>query len=102
MRQKLEPELKLAKFRNNINTVEMVSNIAQRRPRLLKLRVKAAKRKHDYRFDVPIFGERTLEVMLDSGIQTAALEVSRVVMLDKVMLLEKAAKLKIELIGYSR
>ena len=40
--------------------------------------------------------------MLDSGIQTAALEVGRVVMLDKVMLLEKAAKLKIELIGYSR
>ena len=64
--------------------------------------VKAVKRKQDYRFDVPIFGERTLEVMLDSGIQTAALEVGRVVMLDKVMLLEKAAKLKIELIGYSR
>jgi DUF1009 family protein len=64
--------------------------------------VKTAKRKQDYRFDVPVFGERTLEVMLDSGIQTAALEVGRVIMLDKVMLLEKAAKLKIELIGYSR
>jgi DUF1009 family protein len=40
--------------------------------------------------------------MLDSGIQTAALEVGRVIMLNKVMLLEKATKLGIELIGYSR
>ena len=64
--------------------------------------VKTVKRKQDYRFDVPIFGVRTLEVMLESGIQTAALEVGRVIMLDKIKLLEKAAKLRIELIGYSR
>ena len=64
--------------------------------------VKTVKRKQDYRFDVPVFGERTLEVMLESGIQTAALEVGRVIMLDKIKLLEKAAKLGIELIGYSR
>jgi hypothetical protein len=63
--------------------------------------VKTAKRNQDYRFDVPVFGERTLEVMLESGIQTAALEVDHVIMLDKMMLLEKAAKLEIELIGYS-
>ena len=63
--------------------------------------VKTVKREQDYRFDVPVFGERTLEVMLDSGIQTAALEVDRVIMLNKVMLLEKATKLGIELIGYS-
>jgi DUF1009 family protein len=62
--------------------------------------VKTVKRKQDYRFDVPVFGERTLEVMHKSGIQTAALEVGRVIMLDKVLLLEKAAKLDIELIGY--
>ena len=64
--------------------------------------VKTVKRKQDYRFDVPVFGERTLEVMMESGIQTAALEVGRVIMLDKMRLLEKAAKLGIELIGYSR
>tara|TARA_B100000886_G_C20353390_1_gene461880 strand:+ start:175 stop:1023 length:849 start_codon:yes stop_codon:yes gene_type:complete len=64
--------------------------------------IKTVKRKQDYRFDVPVFGERTLEVMLESGIQTAALEVGRVIMLDKIKLLEKAAKLRIELIGYSR
>ena len=63
--------------------------------------VKTVKRKQNYRFDVPVFGERTLEVMLESGIQTAALEVDRVIMLDKIKLLKRAAKLKIELIGYS-
>ena len=63
--------------------------------------VKTVKRKQNYRFDVPVFGERTLEVMLESGIQTAALEVGRVIMLDKMKLLKRAAKLKIELIGYS-
>ena len=63
--------------------------------------VKTVKRKQNYRFDVPVFGERTLEVMLESGIQTAALEVDRVIMLDKMKLLKRAAKLKIELIGYS-
>ncbi|MGZ0710279.1 LpxI family protein [Coraliomargarita sp. W4R53] len=63
--------------------------------------VKTVKRKQDYRFDVPVFGERTLEVMHKAGIQTAALEVGRVIMLDKTALLQKALKLKIELIGYS-
>ena len=43
--------------------------------------VKTVKRKQNYRFDVPVFGERTLDVMLESGIQTAALEVDRVIML---------------------
>lgn len=62
--------------------------------------VKTVKRQQDYRFDVPVFGERTLEVMHEAGIQTAALEVGRVIMLDKAALLEKASKLKIELIGY--
>ena len=62
--------------------------------------VKTVKRKQDYRFDVPVFGERTLEVMHQAGIQTAALETGRVIMLDKTALLQKASKLKIELIGY--
>ncbi len=63
--------------------------------------VKTVKRVQDYRFDVPVFGERTLDVMHASGIRTAALEVGRVIMLDKPALLKKAAKLKIELLGYS-
>ncbi len=62
--------------------------------------VKTVKRQQDYRFDVPVFGERTLDVMHEAGIRTAALEVDRVIMLDKSALLQKAAKLKIEIIGY--
>ncbi|MDQ8194578.1 UDP-2,3-diacylglucosamine diphosphatase LpxI [Coraliomargarita sp. SDUM461004] len=64
--------------------------------------VKTVKRQQDYRFDVPVFGERTLDVMHQAGIRTAALEVNRVIMLDKSYLLNKAEKLKIELIGYSQ
>lgn len=62
--------------------------------------VKTVKRAQDYRFDVPVFGERTLDVMHAAGIHTAALEVDRVIMLDKVALLKKADQLKIELVGY--
>jgi len=63
--------------------------------------VKTVKRKQDYRFDVPVFGMRTLEMMHEAGIQTAALEVDRVILLDKPQLLKQAKKLKIELWGYS-
>ena len=62
--------------------------------------VKTVKRQQDYRFDVPVFGERTLDVMHSAGIRTAGLEAGRVIMLDKDALLEKAARLKIELLGY--
>lgn len=63
--------------------------------------VKTVKREQDYRFDVPVFGERTLDVMHAAGIQTAALEAGRVLMLDKAALVNKANALKIELLGYS-
>jgi len=62
--------------------------------------VKTVKRQQDYRFDVPVFGMRTLEVMHEAGIRTAALEVGRVIILDKSSLLAKAHKLNIELYGY--
>jgi DUF1009 family protein len=64
--------------------------------------VKTVKKQQDYRFDVPVFGERTLDVMHAAGIRTAALEADRVIMLDKEALIQKAAKLRIELIGYTR
>ncbi|HKK18024.1 MAG TPA: UDP-2,3-diacylglucosamine diphosphatase LpxI [Opitutales bacterium] len=62
--------------------------------------VKTVKRNQDYRFDVPVFGERTLEVMHESGIRTAALETGRVIMLDKPNLLKKAEAMKIEILGF--
>lgn len=62
--------------------------------------VKTVKRQQDYRFDVPVFGMRTLDVMHEAGIRTAALETGRVLILDKAELLAQARKLKIELYGY--
>ncbi len=62
--------------------------------------VKTVKRNQDYRFDVPVFGQRTLEVMHEAGIQTAALEAGRVLILDKEAIVAHAKRLKIELIGY--
>lgn len=63
--------------------------------------VKTVKRNQNYRFDVPVFGNRTLDMMHSAGIQTAALEVDRVLMIDKTALLLQAEKLNIELYGYS-
>ena len=63
--------------------------------------VKTVKRAQDYRFDVPVFGERTLDVMHASGIHTAALEAGGVLILDKPAILKKAHSLKIALFGYS-
>lgn len=62
--------------------------------------VKTVKRQQDYRFDVPVLGQRTLEVMHAAGIQTAALETDRVILLDKADIIQQAKKLKIALIGY--
>lgn len=62
--------------------------------------VKTAKRNQDYRFDVPVFGERTLNVMNNCNIRTAALEVDRVIMLNKESLINKANKLGIDLFGF--
>ncbi|MFQ3224659.1 MAG: DUF1009 family protein [Lentimonas sp.] len=62
--------------------------------------VKSVKCAQDYRFDVPVFGQRTLDVMYESGIRTAALESGSVLILDKADILKKARALKIELYGY--
>jgi DUF1009 family protein len=63
--------------------------------------VKTVKRTQDYRFDVPVFGERTLDVMHESGIRSAALESGSVLIIDKQCIIEKARSLKIELYGFA-
>jgi len=62
--------------------------------------VKTVKPRQDWRFDVPCFGERTLETMRDAGIAAAALEAGRVLMLDKPAVLRKAGEWKIALHGF--
>ena len=62
--------------------------------------VKTVKRAQDYRFDVPVFGERTLDMMHESGIGTAALESGGVLILNKLDIIKKAHSLGISLLGY--
>lgn len=62
--------------------------------------VKTVKARQDWRFDVPCFGERTLEVMASSGIRAAALAASQVLLLDRPAVLARARALEIVLLGY--
>jgi UDP-2,3-diacylglucosamine hydrolase len=61
--------------------------------------VKTVKPRQDYRFDVPVFGLRTLEVMRDAKIGTAALETGNVLMLEKPEVIRRAAEWGIQLLG---
>ena len=63
--------------------------------------VKTVKARQDFRFDVPVFGRRTLETMREAGISSAALEVDRVIMLDKPQVLTQARSWGISLFGFS-
>ncbi|HLP08989.1 MAG TPA: UDP-2,3-diacylglucosamine diphosphatase LpxI, partial [Opitutaceae bacterium] len=62
--------------------------------------VKTVKPRQDYRFDVPVFGLRTLESMRDAGIEHAALEADSTIVLDKQRVLDQARAWKIQLFGY--
>jgi len=63
--------------------------------------VKTVKAKQDYRFDVPVFGQRTLETMREAGLTAAALETGRVIILDKPAVLTQARTWGISLLGFS-
>lgn len=63
--------------------------------------VKTVKTQQDYRFDVPCFGQRTLETMREAGIAAAALEAGRVIMLDKPAVIAQAKTWGIHLLGVS-
>jgi DUF1009 family protein len=63
--------------------------------------VKTVKASQDYRFDVPCFGHRTLEVMRESGVLSAALEANRVIILDRPSVLAQAKSWGISLLGFT-
>ena len=52
--------------------------------------VKTVKAGQDYRFDVPVFGRRTLETMREAAIAAAALEAGRVIILDRPAVIAQA------------
>ena len=62
--------------------------------------VKTVKASQDYRFDVPVFGQKTLEAMRAAGLASAALEAGRVLILDKPAVLAEARQSGISLLGY--
>lgn len=62
--------------------------------------VKTVKRQQDYRFDVPVFGLRTLEVMVEAGIGAAVLKAGSVIIVEKEKVLAAANAAKIQLIGF--
>jgi len=62
--------------------------------------VKTVKTNQDYRFDVPVFGQQTLEVMREAGIAAAALEAGKVIMLDRPAVLAQARSWGIHLLGF--
>jgi len=62
--------------------------------------IKTIKDKQDFRFDIPVFGMKTLDVMIESNIRTAVLEADKLLMIDKDAIIEKAQKNKIQLIGF--
>ena len=62
--------------------------------------VKTPKPLQDWRFDVPVFGMKTLETMRASGITTACLEVDGTIILEKERVLTQARSWAIELYGY--
>lgn len=62
--------------------------------------VKTVKTDQDYRFDVPVFGLQTLEVMREAGITAAALEAGKVIILDRPAVLAQARSWGIHLLGF--
>jgi len=62
--------------------------------------VKTGKTKQDNRFDVPVFGLQTLQVMGDANLSAAALEAGAVLLLDKPAVIAQAKKLGIGLQGF--
>lgn len=62
--------------------------------------VKTVKARQDWRFDVPCFGQRTLETMREARCGAAALEAGKVLILDRSAVLEQARAWNISLFGF--
>jgi DUF1009 family protein len=63
--------------------------------------VKTVKAGQDYRFDVPCFGLRTLEIMREAGLSAAALETGRVILLDRAAVLAQSKTWGNSLFGFA-
>lgn len=61
--------------------------------------IKSAKARQDFRFDVPVFGPRTLDAMAEAKISTAVLAAGAVLILGKTAVLEQAESARIQVLG---
>ncbi len=62
--------------------------------------IKASKPQQDLRFDVPVVGMETLQVMIRARARVLAIEVKKSILLDKDELLKEADKHKISIVGF--
>ena len=63
--------------------------------------VKTVKARQDFRFDVPCFGQRTLETMREAHLTAAALEAGKVIILDRPAVIGQARTWGISLLGFT-
>lgn len=61
--------------------------------------IKVAKRDHDMRFDIPVFGEHTVKLCKKCGIRAVAFQAGRLVMIDRARVIDLANRYGIALIG---
>lgn len=62
--------------------------------------IKTSKPGQDTRFDVPVFGMKTLDTMSEANLSAAALQTNHTLILDKPQVFTQAQKRKITLLGY--
>ena len=62
--------------------------------------VKSVKPAQDFRFDVPVFGLRTIEIMKEAAITTAVLETENTLILEKPDVLREAEAAGVQVFGF--
>ena len=60
---------------------------------------KTVKPNQDYRFDVPVIGERTIRKLVASGVENVAVEADNVIILEKDKVLKLANENNIKIFG---
>lgn len=63
--------------------------------------VKVSKKDQDFRFDVPVVGQRTIEICAESGVTALAVEAGRTLLLERETVIQLARQHKIALYGTS-
>ncbi|HIE10122.1 MAG TPA: LpxI family protein [Kiritimatiellae bacterium] len=61
--------------------------------------VKVAKRSHDVRFDIPVVGRRTIEMLRKWRFSVLGVEAGRTILLDKGMLMREAGQKGLKVVG---